>query len=215
MDAQPPTIRASQLTKKQRAFAEAYLRIGNAAEAYSRISPKTKANRMTLAKAGYALLNHPKVGVYLRQRAETLLERWQVKQDAILAELVKIAFASPTWFSKWTKDSLEIFDSDSIDPMLASAIASVEITETKDGGRQVKLKMHPKAEALRILSTYFKILKPEESGFGSTMQELADAMRSAEQRKAGMLRGIVKEQGPRAVTDGWEWQNGELHGEEP
>ena len=52
---------------------------------------------------------------------------------------------------------LELKDLSQLPPQVTAAIASIDITETKDSRRTIKVRMHDKMTALQMLARYLSI----------------------------------------------------------
>jgi phage terminase small subunit len=74
------------MTPKQELFAQAYLEIGNASEAYRR-AYKTQANANTVNRKASQLLKHPEVSTYIIEQRAAQRKKHNLTIDDILQEL--------------------------------------------------------------------------------------------------------------------------------
>lgn len=85
----------SKLTVKQRAFADAYIEIGNATEAYLKAYPNVK-KEATARAAGSRMLTNVSVKSYIDSRMEELKSQKVADQQEILELLTAIARGETT-----------------------------------------------------------------------------------------------------------------------
>lgn len=164
-----------RLTPKQQIFADYYIELGNAAEAYRRAGYKARNENARISSS--KLLTKANVKEYIEKRQLELAERAGISQERILNELAKAAFANFTDFASWRTEKtqvgeekdgtpiigydivIDIKDSREIDGHVVS-----EIGRGKDGS--FKFKLQDKAKAIesicRILG--FNKDKTEHSG---------------------------------------------------
>src|SRR5438045_997748 len=82
------SIRMAQgLTPKQEKFAQKYIELGNAAEAYREAYDAENMKPVTVRRKAAELLENGKVAAYVRALRERLLKRHDVTVDSITAEL--------------------------------------------------------------------------------------------------------------------------------
>lgn len=74
------------MTPKQELFAQAYLEIGNASEAYRR-AYNTQANANTVNRKASQLLKHPEVSTYIIEQRAAQRKKHKLTIDDILHEL--------------------------------------------------------------------------------------------------------------------------------
>ena len=149
------------LTKKQRAFCEAYALDANGTQAaiaagYSKTSAATTSSR---------LLKHPKVMSMLQARRGAALARLEVTEDMVLQELAAVAFSNIEDYVTWdaAAGALVVRPSVEIPRHLQAAIESIDEkvleSQNKDGTRLYtrtvrKVKLYSKLDALKTLAEY-------------------------------------------------------------
>ena len=82
----------SQMTEKQKIFADEYLIDLNATRAYKVAYPRVKNDDIAAANAS-RLLRNAKVAAYISERMQERQKRTEVTQDRVIEELAAIAFA--------------------------------------------------------------------------------------------------------------------------
>lgn len=151
----------SELNNRQRAFVEAYSAKPNATAAAVTAGYSPKSAR----QQGTCLLAHPAVVSAIRTRRTAALERLEVTEDLVLAELAAVAFSNLDDFLEWDESagSLVVKPSAEIPRHLMAALESVEdqtlTSSNKDGTRDYerhkqKVKLYPKLPALQLLAEY-------------------------------------------------------------
>lgn len=149
------------MTKRQRAFCEAYAVDPNGTQAaitagYSKPSAASTATR---------LLKHPKVKKTLQARRAGALARLEVTEDMVLQELAAVAFSNIEDYVTWdaAAGALVVRPSVEIPRHLQAAIESIDEkvleSQNKDGSRLYtrtvrKVKLYSKMDALKTLAEY-------------------------------------------------------------
>lgn len=75
------------MTIKQQRFAQVYIELGIASEAYKRVYDCHTASANTINRKAYALLQHPKVNAMIEKLQTETRQRHQITVDDILQEL--------------------------------------------------------------------------------------------------------------------------------
>ena len=140
------------ITDRQRRFAEHYVVHCNGSEAalhagYGKTSARKRASE---------LLRNPDVAGYISRLQARRIERTEVTADRVVSELAAIAFAD-------VREVMELDDSGRVvmkptsewRPQTTAAIA--ELHQDKDG--VIKLKMHDRIAAMRLLAQHLGMLK--------------------------------------------------------
>jgi phage terminase small subunit len=89
----------SEITDKQKKFADEYLIDLNGARAYRTAYP-TCVNDKSAFVSSSRLLKNVKVAAYLEQRMKDRERRTEITQDAVLKELAAVAFSKATDYAK-------------------------------------------------------------------------------------------------------------------
>lgn len=145
------------LTAKQRVFVDAYLEsaFDHVVAAISAGYPREEAN-----KVGKKLLRNKHVHAAVQYALEYNRQRGLLRTDQVVAELQKIAFASPREFlGKDDRGRPEIVMPDKENEIFDS-VQEITVTTsfTKDGdeNRTTKVKMYDKQQALNTLLKYLE-----------------------------------------------------------
>ncbi len=156
---------ATDITEKQKRFADEYLIDLNATQAATRAgySPRT-ANEQ-----GARLLANAGVKAYIAKRIKDREQRTEITQDRVLKELAKIGFSDIRKALSWgsevvCKDAesgemtissgVALVDSALVDDDTAAAIA--EVSQTQNG---IKIKLHDKRGALVDIGRHLGMFK--------------------------------------------------------
>lgn len=152
-------------------------------------------------KAGYSahaaaaqastLLSHPHVSILTGHYMALAAKQCDIDTIMVLKELGRVGFSNIKDFVEWKGDRFEVKDSDDIPREIAAAIQ--EITKV-DGpyGSTIKIKLHPKLEALTKIGQYLKMFtdkfdlpdKPEDS---RTLEQIKSERLDIEEA-LGMMR---------------------------
>ncbi|HEY9879114.1 MAG TPA: terminase small subunit, partial [Leptolyngbyaceae cyanobacterium] len=112
------------------------------------------------------LLKDPLFQRHLAALMKQREKRTQVTQDAIIEEFRRVAFANITDVAEWQKGDVQFRASTDISPDVTPAIAEVSSTWTENG-RQLKVKMHPKMDALKVLAQHVGLTMPMQTAISS------------------------------------------------
>lgn len=120
-------------------------------------------------------LADPRVIAIVEDRQRQLRDAVQVKREDIVEELRRVGFAQLRDVVSWGPDGIDVIDSEELTPEVAAAVAQVEMTETEIPRgdlepiikRRVKLKMHPKLDALMGLVRVLGLEPRQEAPKGS------------------------------------------------
>lgn len=148
------------LNELQRRFCEAYLRTGNATQAY--IDAGYQTTRRAARGNAIRLLSHAIIQDALAERRTALAHQYTVTPERVLKEWARIAFFALPDAVRWDDSSLHVIASQDLTPDIAAALAEVEMTTTEAGAR-VKLKAHSKVAALRALSEHLDLFGTREA----------------------------------------------------
>lgn len=136
------------LTPKQQRFVAEYLVDLNATQAAIRAGYSAKTARVT----GPENLSKPAIAAAIQAGTRKDAEKIELSKEAIIAELMKIAFSDMKQFATWGPHGVKLLDSDALGPETA-CVAEVSETITKSGG-SIKFKLHDKVGALRDLGRH-------------------------------------------------------------
>lgn len=119
-------------------------------------SPKNAASQ------GGVLLTKPAVQAYFQERWSQIANQTDVEVAQIIDELKLIAFSSVGNYLTFGPDGVMLKPSTEIDPTSLRAIAQVSESLGPQGAA-VKLKVHDKLAALKMLGEYKRMWKPLKS----------------------------------------------------
>lgn len=141
------------LTPRQRAFVQEYLVDLNATQAAIRAG----YSETTAGQLGWQLLQKPSIRDAIDAALAERVVRTKITSDNVLRELYRIASADPRRVMKWGPTGVLLRDSEELDDDDAAIVAEVSQTISKDGG-SLKVKMHDKLGALRLLAQHLGLL---------------------------------------------------------
>lgn len=148
------------LNPRQARFVDEYLVDLNATQAAIRAGYSAKTAEQTASR----LLRNVKVAAAVDAAKEARKERTQTLADRTVAEIARIAFSRMRWFARWGpseqllgRSAVTLTPSDELTDDADACVA-----EISEGPHGVKLKLHPKPAALRLLCEHLGILKEPE-----------------------------------------------------
>ena len=159
---------SDSLTPKQIAFVEQYLIDFNAAQAAIRAgySPKTARSQAS------RLLTNVNVEKALLQRRQEITDANELTPEKVVAELVKVAFASMSTYTNWGPLGLKLVASDQLPEGAAAAVA--EVTESvTDKSYNLRFKLHDKVGSLDKLLKYLE-WRQETEDLGARISKLEE-----------------------------------------
>lgn len=131
------------LTKKQEAFAVAYIQTGNATEAYRRAYSAGKMSIAALNVEASRTLSHPKISLRIAALRAPALRKAELTVERTLQEVARVAYFDPR---KLFREDGSLKRPDEWDDDTAAVIGSMEFD--KETGRASKLKLWDKNAAL-------------------------------------------------------------------
>lgn len=165
----------SQLTVKQEKFAQKYVELGNASEAYRQAYDAENMAPETIHNEAHILLKHPEVAARVARLEEMARKRHEVTVDRVIAEYAKLGFLDIR--KAFTEDG-KLKPIHEIDDETIAAISGIEVEELYEGrgddrehvGRLHKIKLSDKRAALDSLAKHLGIFteKVEVTGKGGT-----------------------------------------------
>lgn len=141
------------LTPKQAKFIEEYLIDLNGAAAARRAGYSEK----TAHEQASRLLANAKIQAVLAIAQEARSARTQVTQDRVLMELARLGFSDLSKLGKWGPDGFVIKPSDELTEEESACVQEVTCTETPDGKKTIKLKLHDKKGALELIGRHLSM----------------------------------------------------------
>ena len=104
-------------------------------------------------------LKNPTFLTAVRDHTSAQIKRISLSKDAVLSELMGIAFSNIT---DYLSDDWRLKDKGEIPKELLKAVSDVEVKENKFGETS-KIKMHSKINALQMLGQYLNMFKEDKS----------------------------------------------------
>jgi phage terminase small subunit len=140
------------LTPKQEAFATGVASGLSQAEAYRQAFPNSRGWKDNAVHSrASTLAATAKVQQRIQELREKAAEANEVTIERIVAEVVKIAFASQRDLMTWGPQGVKLKSSDELTDEQAAAVSEVAESFSATGG-SLKLKTHDKLGALRFLA---------------------------------------------------------------
>lgn len=158
----PRVTSATQRAVQRRKFVAAY--VAGGAGVAGRAGPAALVagigrTKGSAAVRGHEMLKDPAVKAMIERRLQAI----DARAERITEELGRVAFSDIRDIAEWDADGVRVFASDALDDVTAAAIHEVEQRDHKDG-REVRVKMHDKLAALRLLARIRKMLRVEITG---------------------------------------------------
>lgn len=191
----------TKLTNKETIFVDEYLIDFNGTRAYMVAYPRTK-NKNTAGVKAFQLLRKDKIDAEIKKRMADRIRRTEIKQDDVVREFAKIAFANVSDFVKVVTIETPY---DDIDPETGELVERVSqqqrvcikntdeltddqkaaISSIKQGANGIEIRFHDKNDALTALGRHVGMFrdKLELSGTinnpmeGLTTEELKKLIR--------------------------------------
>ena len=140
------------LTPKQAEFVRQYMLDLNASQAAIRAGySKNRANQ-----TGYKLLTNGDIQQALTLAIRERVRRTEIKADAVLEELRRVAFSSMAEFATWGPAGVKLIDSEKLTDEQGAMVAEISQTVTKHGGSK-RIKLHDKLKALELLGRHLHL----------------------------------------------------------
>jgi phage terminase small subunit len=145
------------LTARQRRFVEEYLQDCNAAAA-ARRAGYSERSAGPLARR---LMTNPEITRAIRAAMDERSYRLKLSAERVLLELARIAFSDIGRIIDWSGDALVVEPPGRLSPDDRAAISEIAVIPG-DGPRKfaVKVKMHDKQQALKLLARHLRITGP-------------------------------------------------------
>lgn len=167
---------AGIMSPKQQRFVEEYLIDLNATAAAKRAGYSER----TAQEQSSRLLSNVMVQQAIQAAQESRSKRTEIKADAVLAELAKIAFSDMRTFAEWGPGGVKLKPSEELAPDQSACVAEVSESTSKDGG-SLRFKLHSKTEALSLLGKHLKLFTDRLEVAGAIRLELIEEIVDAPQ----------------------------------
>ncbi|HLJ19651.1 MAG TPA: terminase small subunit [Stellaceae bacterium] len=169
----PPGI--PPLSAQQRRFVEEYLVDCNAAAAARRAGYSERTAR----EQAHQLMAQPKVAYAIRAAMDDRSHRLKISAERVLLELARIAFSDIGRIIDWSGDALTVEPPGRLSADDRAAIAEIAVIPG-DGerGLAVKVRMHDKQRALRLLARHLRLTGPQALETVESPAAAADRIRT-------------------------------------
>jgi phage terminase small subunit len=141
--------KGKKLTDKQQRFVEEYLKDLNATGAAERAAYSDPAY-------GRQLIAFPNVAEAIAKAKKDRAEKVGVEQEDVVRELMLLGFSDMEDFATWGPEGVDLLSSEGLDEQASRCVSEVSQTITRDGGT-IRLKLHSKTEALKLLGQHLGI----------------------------------------------------------
>lgn len=165
-----------KLTRLQARMVEEYVKDFNGHRAYKAAGGKATgaAGRASAAQ----ILIRPNVQAAIRMKQKEMREQSGVEAIEVVRELMRIGFADMKDFAKWSSGTVTLTPSEELDPSLSSAVQEVSESVSRVGISTVKVKLHPKIQALKMLGEHLNLFG-KEAPDDETVEDKAQKIRMA------------------------------------
>jgi phage terminase small subunit len=169
----PLQIDPDNLTPKQRRFVIEYCRDLNGARSVKRAgySPNGAAQMANI------LLGQPNIVRALRKEYQRITEQNQITADQVIKETAALAYSNIGKFVEWSGQDMKLVSSDYLSQTDLACIKEISEHPGKYGNI-VKLKMHDKMAAIRLLATYTGVIG-DKVGQGTDADEIGRNIKGA------------------------------------
>jgi len=169
------TFKKKKLTRLQQRMIDEYMKDFNGFRAYKAAGGKGEGATGRACTAQILCYSH--VQKEIRQRQTILREQSGVETLDVVRELMRIAFADMKDYAQWSSGTVVLKDSEELDPSLSCAVSEVVETPGKLGST-IKIKLHPKIQALKMLGEHLNLFGKVEPD-NETIEEKAQKIRAA------------------------------------
>lgn len=152
-----------KLTDKQKAFCQEYIIDFNAAQSAIRAG----YSKDTAKQIGARLLSNVYLQGEVNKQLDERTQRVEVKQDRIVYELAKLAFADLGNYVSVDSSGVTVKDLDDLDTSLLQE-ASQSVNKE---GVNVKIKMHDKLKALELLGKHLAMYTDKTETHGTIVYD--------------------------------------------
>ena len=142
-----------RLTDRNKKFIEFYLQTDNASQSF--IDAGYGKNTKNVHVAAYNLLQKPEIKEEIRRRKAAVLTQFNVTAENVLHAYACIAFFDPRKLYNADGSMKDIL---ALDEDTAKGVDVIEETFKKGGDRVIKIKPHPKIQALDVLAKHLGVI---------------------------------------------------------
>ena len=144
-----------RLTPKQQKFADLYIELGNASEAYRQAYDCRNMSAKTTGRNAQAQFQNNAIAAYLsrirKSAQKAVAQKYEVTLEKLTEELVPIAFADAGDFYEWSPEGVRLKASSTLSRAQRGVVSEVCQTITAGGGT-IKVKLHDKLGAMQQLA---------------------------------------------------------------
>ena len=167
----------------QRRFVEEYLVDCNASAAARRAGYSERTAREQSAQ----LIAQPKIARAIREAMDDRSYRLKLSADRVLLELVRIAFSDIGRIIDWSEEALVVTPPGRLSADDRAAISEIAVIPgSGERGLAVKVKMHDKHRALRLLARHLRLTGPH------AIRNIESPAAAADRARAFILERLQK-----------------------
>lgn len=164
-----------KLTRLQQRMVDEYMKDFNGFRAYKAAGGKARGGPGRACAAQILCYSH--VQKEIRKRQTLMREQSGVEALDVVRELMRIAFADMKDYARWSSGTVTLKASEELDPSLSCAVQEVVETPGKFGSN-IKIKLHPKIQALKMLGEHLNLFGKVETD-ETSVEEKAQKIRKA------------------------------------
>lgn len=151
-------VDAHGLNERDRVFVAAYARNMDGARAAREAFPDAIADYHSAART---MLMRPEVLAAVEEITTERRRRYAIDAERVLREFAAIGFADIRDVVTWGETGVAVRNSDDLTAEQAAAISEITETTGRDGVKTIKVKMHPKVQALEALGKNLRLFGTE------------------------------------------------------
>ena len=144
-----------KLTNLQARLVEEYVKDFNGHRAYKAAGGKAEGNAASACAT--QILNYPHVQKAVREKQREMREQASIDAMDVIRELMRIAFADMKDFASWSSGAVILKPSTQLPNSLSCVVQEITESTTNSGNTSVKIKLHPKIQALKMLGEHLNL----------------------------------------------------------
>lgn len=139
-------------TPRRQRFRDEYLVDCNASQAAIRAGfyPRTAGRR------GYELMQRPEMQAAIAEKMQAKAEQCDLTAERVLKELMALAFGTMRDVAEWDDTGVNLRVSAELSPEAAAMVSEISQTAS-ESGVNVRVKLHPKVQALEMLGRHLTL----------------------------------------------------------
>jgi len=165
-----------RLTRLQARMVEEYVKDFNGYRSYC--SAGGKARNAAGRACASQILSYAHVQAHIKEKQREMREKSGIEAMDVIKELMRIGFADMTDFASWTSGMVTLKSSEDLSSSLTCAVQEITETPAKFGST-VKIKLHPKISALKMLGEHLNLFTKEKMADEEGAEDKAQKIRKA------------------------------------